>query len=77
MSDRVNYQWRPATRGDIGSLARFCDEPSRSESWWYGILIAISHNRPTTYDCLLGGDGPREVGEFSVCEIQYNADEEP
>lgn len=79
MSDdgKVNYAWRPATRGDIGSLARFCDRPSRGEIWLYGILTTISHTKPTTYYCSHGADGSREVEGFAACEIQYNADEEP
>ena len=39
MSDRPNYQWRPATKGDIGSIARFRN--AGSQIWVYGMLDLI------------------------------------
>lgn len=85
MSDSDNnpdYRWRPATKGDIGSIARFCDHPSPHEDWWYGILVDIEADSFDgdiywSYHCQHGGDMDKEVEEFLVCEVQYDANKEP
>lgn len=75
INDRVNYAWRPATRGDIGSVARFCnyDPYGNRQDWKYGILDAISSGAPFRYECSTGV----YFDWWDVCEIQYVADDEP
>ena len=68
---KSKYAWRPATKADIGSVARFC-RPS-SLTWEYGILLGVSEAKPDRYH----GLGHFGSERFYVCEIQYVADEEP
>jgi hypothetical protein len=75
-----NYQWRPAAKFDIGSVARFSDE--YDDEYTYGILTEI-------YDVPVRDlDGEELRYEFSYisnvrgtgfdkCEIQYDANKEP
>lgn len=82
VESKVKYAWRPATRGDIGSVARFCDVRSPHEHWWYGILVDIEQDKFApdivwVYVCKHGGDMEEETEDFYVCEIQYVADENP
>lgn len=80
-----NYRWRPATRGDIGSVARFGDTTSEHEPWTYGILKGIKPNpddAPKSPNWIyLSDEGNLEdEGEtlsFFVCQIQYDANQEP
>lgn len=77
-----NWQWRPAARFDIGSLARFCDVRSPHESWWFGILVAIEQDTFDSeivwaYHCQHGGDMDDTIEQFCICEIQYDANKEP
>lgn len=65
------YAWRPATKADIGSVARFC-RPS-SLTWEYGILLGVSELALARYQ----GLGHFGFQWFSFCEIQYVADDEP
>lgn len=65
------FAWRPATRGDIGSVARFRCKDSRV--WEYGILNAISEESP--FKCECSNDLGLEWRD--VCEIQYDPNEEP
>lgn len=72
-----NYQWRPATRGDIGSIARFTNRVE--EGWVYGMLLDISHN-PDWHAWKFEGigiNGSDEPNNFRQCEIQYDANKEP
>ena len=64
------YAWRPATKADIGSVARFC-RPS-SLTWEYGILLGVSEAKPDRYH----GLGHFGFQWFSFCQIQYVADDE-
>lgn len=82
VANEVKYAWRPATRGDIGSVARFCDGRSPHESWWYGILVSAEQDTFDSdivwvYHCKHGGDMNARIEKFSFCEIQYVADDEP
>jgi hypothetical protein len=70
-SGEINYAWRPATRGDIGSIARF--RCNRSKVWGYGILNAISQEKPFKYQ----QENDLGLEWRDVCEIQYNPDETP
>lgn len=70
------FAWRPATRADIGSVARFRlhgTTGSRERDWYYGILKSISRISPFAYR------GPMvcECDSWDVCEIQYDPNEEP
>lgn len=75
VDSEIKYAWRPATRGDIGSVARFRNnDPSKShKDWKYGILDAISSGAPFRYECSIGV----YFDWWDVCEIQYVADEAP
>ena len=72
----VDYQWRPATQADVGSVARFYNDKSVPVN---GILSSISKDPAGKYvyvcvpnSCVAFGDNA-----FDHCDIQYNADEEP
>ena len=70
------FAWRPATRADIGSVARFRLNGTtgrRERDWSYGILKSISRITPFEYR------GPYLYGVdlWDVCEIQYDPNEEP
>lgn len=82
VDSEIKYAWRPATRGDIGSVARFGDSDSKHEPWVYGILKEINtiarfgnHGR-TVYVCEPTCYEEDDQGFFN-CEIQYVADENP
>lgn len=85
MSDENNpdYKWRPATKGDIGSIARFGDTDSKHEPWTYGILRMIcedgSEDAPTgfVYMCEPGPEYDEEMLPHFYCQIQYDANKEP
>lgn len=74
-----DYKWRPATKGDIGSIARFGDTDDKHEPWSYGILKEIESNKdfPHEYICEHGGDMDNQIEGFLVCQIQYDANKEP
>lgn len=65
------FAWRPATRGDIGSIARFRNAGSRI--WVYGMLDSILQEATPMYKCL----NERGCAWWDVCEIQYDPNEEP
>ena len=68
------YKWRPASRGDIGSIARFGDSDSEHESWSYGILKDVISCKSYGFMYLVAGDCHHEdVEEFLHCQIQYSA----
>jgi hypothetical protein len=75
-----NYRWRPATRGDIGSVARFCNECDDDHS--YGILTEILDipvrdvDGEELYYAFVYVANIRGNG-FDKCEIQYDANQEP
>jgi hypothetical protein len=81
----TSYQWRPATRGDIGSVARFGDTDSELEPWSYGILADIALNPDGDVNAMkwmyLCDDGnwesTDELQGFFFCQIQYDANQEP
>jgi hypothetical protein len=72
-----NYKWRPATRGDIGSIARFTNKPE--EGWGYGLLASISNDPTWKYWPYVGVgvNGNKEPDYFKECQIQYDANKEP
>ena len=78
-----NYQWRPATKGDIGSIARFGDTDQEHEPWSYGILRQIcedgAEDAPTgfVFMCEPGPEYDEEVLPYFCCQIQYDANKEP
>jgi hypothetical protein len=74
-----NYKWRPATKGDIGSIARFSDE--YDDEYTYGILVEMYEVTGFTADgdeveALMYSSNTRRSG-FDKCEIQYDANKEP
>jgi len=76
VDSEIKYACRPATRADIGSVARFRLNGTtgrRERDWSYGILKSISRITPFEYR------GPYLYGVclWDVCEIQYVADENP
>jgi hypothetical protein len=76
------WQWRPAAKFDIGSVARFCDVRSPHEDWWYGILVEVEKDKfdgdiVWAYHCQHGGDMDDTIEQFNICEIQYDANREP
>lgn len=70
-----NYQWRPACKADIGSVARFGDTDSNHEPWSYGILIEIT--KCETCGWLYKCDDGIDINSFMYCQIQYDANQEP
>jgi len=73
------YMWRPATRGDIGSVARFAQADHDGVPWSYGILTDIIRT-PTklAYFCDDGVFGVESSeNPYWVCQIQYDGNEEP
>ena len=82
ISEQYNpeYRWRPATKGDIGSVARFGDTLGRHEPWTYGILNGIELNRDQEFEFLCDDGNLENSGEtlrYFVCQIQYDANQEP
>lgn len=71
VESEIKYAWRPATRADIGSVARFCK--GENLLWEYGILCAVLPKSPFQYEGLVHFG----LEWFDVCEIQYVADENP
>lgn len=76
-----NYRWRPATKGDIGSVARFGDTDHKHEPWGYGILREIhdTEDSPTGF-VYIYDPGPvydEELMSSYCCQIQYDANKEP
>ena len=77
------YMWRPATRGDIGSVARFGDTDSEHEPWSYGILRQICEDgfegSPTGFVYMWepGPEYDEELLSNFFCQIQYDANKEP
>jgi hypothetical protein len=72
-----DYQWRPATRGDIGSVARF---RNKEESGWnYGVFVGMSNDPAWKHWPYLGFgvNGCSEQDYFKECQIQYDANKEP
>lgn len=66
------YQWRPATKDDIGRLARFADR--RGDDWSYGMLTGVdlinvdTLNAADTFNCTqMDRDEPEQ---FFICEVQ-------
>lgn len=75
-----DYKWRAATKGDIGSVARFGDMLGKHEPWTYGILKAIELNSEQELEYLCDDGNLEDEGEtlsFFVCQIQYDANKEP
>jgi hypothetical protein len=74
---KIDYQWRQATRGDIGSVARFSDDGTR---WLYGILIDIKNPETNTFmfvcESFVHSDH-KTIEQYSYCDIQYDANSEP
>ena len=68
-----DYKWRPATKGDIGSVARFSDE--YDDEYTYGILTEIYDEQNNEYEFSYISN-VRGTG-FDKCEIQYDANKEP
>lgn len=80
MSDENNqdYKWRPATKGDIGSIARFGD--TNEGPWLYGILKGIRRDGDSgfVYYCDdAGQDDESWTQSYFACQIQYDANKEP
>lgn len=65
------YAWRPATKGDIGKLARFCN--GELEIWQYGVFSDMRESGIFRYRCSKGLDHQF----FAVCQVQYDIEEEP
>jgi len=73
-----NYPWRPATRGDIGSIARFGDTDSQHEDWTCGILKDVVSCLDYGWQYVIAEDYYNRDGEkFLYCQIQYDANKEP
>jgi Zn ribbon nucleic-acid-binding protein len=76
--NKPNYQWRPAAKFDIGSVARFGDTNSEHEPWSYGILKAVVKDEMYGWqytceaNCYLDEDE-----KFMHCQIQYDANQNP
>jgi hypothetical protein len=85
----TNYQWRPAAKFDIGSIARFSDDPNGPYS--FGILTRIfdtdvhigegDEQEVTFYQCDFTPQYPHvrnfQTEDFNFCWIQYDANQEP
>jgi hypothetical protein len=75
-----NYQWRPATMGDIGSIARFFDNDD-STMFSYGILreirkVVVDDETRLIYVATLGLFD-EDSTDRQCCQIQYDANKEP
>lgn len=79
MSDENNpdYKWRQATKGDIGSVARFGDSASKHEPWAYGILKDVEKGHYGWQYVCEANCYEDEDQRFFHCEIQYDANQEP
>jgi hypothetical protein len=83
-----DYQWRPATQGDVGSVARFSD--FEDGGFFYGILTQVVWGTGWTpdgdeveafsYHCDLTDRCEvfkHKDEQFVFCWIQYDANKEP
>jgi len=73
-----DYQWRPATKGDIGSVARFGDTDSKHEPWSYGIVKDVIKDEMYGWQFTCEANIYMDEDEkFMHCQIQYDANQEP
>lgn len=71
------YAWRNATRGDIGSIARFANSDDDDAEFEYGILQGIQKTECMWEYVRAPRISGRSSDTFSICHIQYLAHEEP
>ncbi len=72
-----DYRWRPATKGDIGSVARFGDTDSKHEPWSYGILKAVVKDEMYGWQFTCEANVHLDEDEqFMHCQVQYDANKE-
>jgi hypothetical protein len=76
-----DYKWRPATKGDIGSVARFGDFVEGPFS--FGILNEVRKNDDDGELCYVCDFTKQneflhyQFIPYAMCQIQYDANKEP
>ncbi len=79
-NNNPSYQWRPATMGDIGSVARFCDFEEGPFS--FGLLSKIGKGEDGNFYYVRDSTRSSNRSElqfvpYVICHIQYDANKEP
>lgn len=78
--NQSRFAWRPATRADIGSVARFGDanwESYTIHDWIYGILIEINQTDSGFQYVSDESYYLHDSMHWACCQIQYDPNQEP